>query len=179
MNHLKFKPMKNAIRLRWTENTCMGGYSSFRSFSNAETDFNVTKFHKSWKCEKISPKESDLHAAAVCRVSNPFGESDNGQRNWRWTKEVGQRETNSVFLLLFQCCRFYSPEKKYLGRYINTIFFYYKRYTLRMWCLCFFFFRCKNLPDNHEKFVSMPVFRNSCMSCYIWDRTRTCWYKPS
>lgn len=108
--------MKNAIRLRWTEKTWMGGYSSFRSFSNAEIDFNVTKFHKSWNCEKLSPKESNLHTAAVCRVSKHFGESDTGQRKLRWNKEVWQQETNSVFLL-------FQKKKSILGRYINTLFF--------------------------------------------------------
>lgn len=92
--------MKNAIRLRWTEKTCMGGYSSFRSFSNAQIDFNVTKFHKSWNCEKLSPKESNLHTAAVCRVSKHFGENDTGQRKLRWNKEVWQQETNSVFFVV-------------------------------------------------------------------------------
>ena len=108
--------MKNAIRLRWTEKTCMGGYSSFRSFSNAEIDFNETKFHKSWNCEKLSPKESNLHTAAVCRVSKHFGESDTGQRKLRWNKEVWQQETNSVFFVV-------SEKKSILGRYINTLFF--------------------------------------------------------
>lgn len=136
--------MKNAIRLRWTEKTCMGGYSSFRSFSNAEIDFNETKFHKSWNCEKLSPKESNLHTAAVCRVSKHFGENDTGQRKLRWNKEVWQQETNSVFFVV-------SEKKSILGRYINTLFFITKdtndSLILRMWCLCFFFFRGKNLPD--------------------------------
>lgn len=114
--------MKNAIRLRWTEKTCMGGYSSFRSFSNAETDFNETKFHKSWNCEKLSPKESNLHTAAVCRVSKHFGENDTGQRKLRWNKEVWQQETNSVFFVVSE------KKKSILGRYINTLFFYYKRH---------------------------------------------------
>lgn len=138
--------MKNAIRLRWTEKTCMGGYSSFRSFSNAEIDFNVTKFHKSWNCEKLSPKESNLHTAAVCRVSKHFGENDTGQRKLRWNKEVWQQETNSVFFVV-------SEKKSILGRYINTLFFITKdtndSLILRMWCLCFFFFRGKNLPDTN------------------------------
>lgn len=137
--------MKNAIRLRWTEKTWMRGYSSFRSFSNAEIDFNVTKFHKSWNCEKLSPKESNLHTAAVCRVSKHFGENDTGQRKLRWNKEVWQQETNSVFFVVSE------KKKSILGRYINTLFFITKdtndSLILRMWCLCFFFFRGKNLPD--------------------------------
>ena len=163
----------------------MGGYSSFRSFSNAEIDFNVTKFHKSWKCEKISPKESDLHAAAVCRVSKPFGESDNGQRNWRWTKEVGQQETNSVFFCCFSVVLFIVHKK---GIKVATLIsFYYKRYkwfphfknVMLMFCFFFLCFAVKIYLIHQVKFVSMPVYRNSCVSCYIWDRTRTCWYKPS
>lgn len=170
--------MKNAIRLRWTEKTCMGGYSSFRSFSNAEIDFNVTKFHKSWNCEKLSPKESNLHTAAVCRVSKHFGESDTGQRKLRWNKEVWQQETNSVFF----CC--FRKKKSILGRYINTLFFYYKRHKwfphFKNVMLTFFFsFAVKIYLIHHVKFVSTPVYRNSCVSCYIWDRAHTCWNKPS
>ena len=119
--------MKNAIRLRWTEKTCMGGYSSFRSFSNAEIDFNVTKFHKSWNWEKRSPKEGNLHTAAVCQGSKHFGESDIGQRKLRWTKEVGQQETNSVFFVVSLLSFLFSRKKKsILGRYINTLFFLQK-----------------------------------------------------
>ena len=170
--------MKNAIRLRWTEKTCMGGYSSFRSFSNAEIDFNVTKFHKSWNCEKLSPKESNLHTAAVCRVSKHFGENDTGQRKLRWNKEVWQQETNSVFFVVSE------KKKSILGRYINTLFFYYKRHKWfphfkNVMLMFFFSFAVKIYLIHDVKFVSMPVYRNSCVSCYIWDRTRTCWNKPS
>lgn len=43
----------------------------------------------------------------------------------------------------------------------------------------FFSFAVKIYLIHHVKFVSMPVYRNSCVPCYIWDRTRTCWNKPS
>ena len=136
--------MKNAIRLRWTEKTCMGGYSSFRSFSNAEIDFNETKFHKSWNCEKLSPKESNLHTAAVCRVSKHFGENALGNGSYAETKRCVNRKLIQFFLL-------FQKKKSILGRYINTLFFITKdtndSLILRMWCLCFFFFRGKNLPD--------------------------------
>lgn len=62
------------------------------------------------------------------------------QRGQHW--EVGQQETNSVFFCL-SVVVFILQKKKYLGRYINTIFFITKdtndSLILRMWCLRFFF----------------------------------------
>ena len=67
-----------------------------------------------------------------------------GNGSYAETKRCGNRKLIQ-FLLLFQ------KKKSILGRYINTLFFITKdtndSLILRMWCLCFFFFRGKNLPD--------------------------------
>lgn len=69
-----------------------------------------------------------------------------GNRSYAETKRCGNRKLIQFFLL------FQKKKESILGRYINTLFFFITKDTndsliLRMWCLCFFIFRGKNLPD--------------------------------
>ena len=100
-----------------------------------------------------------------------------GNGSYAETKRCGNRKLIQFFLL-------FQKKKSILGRYINTLFFYYKRHKWfphfkNVMLMFFFSFAVKIYLIHHVKFVSMPVYRNSCVSCYIWDRTRTCWNKPS
>ena len=170
--------MKNAIRLRWTEKTCMGGYSSFRSFSNAEIDFNVTKFHKSGNCENFVRKKVTSIRLQFVGCQSILAKATLGNGSYAETKRCGNRKLIQFFFVVSE------KKKSILGRYINTLFFYYKRHKWfphfkNVMLMFFFSFAVKIYLIHHVKFVSMPVYRNSCVSCYIWDRSRTCWNKPS